>query len=257
MKNALHVVEAGGHRTRLLDAGSGKPVVVLHGWGGRIESMSPVISCLAGTFRVIAFDLPGFGESPPPSGVWGTPDYAAYVRDLLRGLSIERACFVGHSFGAKTSMYLAASHTGLVDRLVVAASPGLRTPPSLRARLKRGASRGGRLAGRMGRPGRRVRDSIYRRIASRDYTEAGALRPVLVRVVNEDLSPLLPRIAAPTLLVWGDEDDAVPLSHGRRMARLIRDSGLVIFEGAGHFAYLDQADRFCRVVRHFFDAPMA
>jgi pimeloyl-ACP methyl ester carboxylesterase len=257
MRDNVDLVEAGGQRTRLVDVGSGYPVVVLHGWGGRIESMAPTIACLSSGLRVVAIDLPGFGESPVPRGIWGTPDYAVFVRDVLTELSIDRALFVGHSFGAKTSLYLAATHPGLVDKLVAVAASGLRSPPTMSARAKRALSRGARLAGRAGEPGRRLRDSIYRRIASDDYRDAGELRPILVRVVNEDLSPLLPRIKASTLLVWGDEDDAVPLSHGRRMEQLIADAGLVVLEGAGHFAYLDQADRFCRIVRHFFGVPMS
>ncbi len=256
MKDNIDLVETGGQRTRLLDIGSGTPVAVLHGWGGRIESMAPTIACLAAGLRVVAIDLPGFGEAPSPRGVWGTPDYALFVRDVLAELSIDRALFVGHSFGAKTSLYLAATHTGLVDKLVAVGSPGLKSPPTMKARVKRGMSRGARLAGRAGDPGRRIRDAIYRRIASNDYRDAGELRPILVKVVNEDLSPLLPRITASTLLVWGDGDDAVPVSHGRRMEQLIPEAGLVVLEGAGHFAYLDQPDRFCRIVRHFFGVPM-
>ncbi|HWL64554.1 MAG TPA: alpha/beta fold hydrolase, partial [Actinomycetota bacterium] len=77
MQIATRVVSAGGHSSRVLEGGSGPPVVVLHGWGGRIESMQPVIDCLSTGARVVAIDLPGFGDSPPPAGVWGTPDYAA------------------------------------------------------------------------------------------------------------------------------------------------------------------------------------
>ncbi len=244
-------VEAGGHKARLLQRGTGDPVVVLHGWGGRIESMTPVIDCLSGSFRVVAFDLPGFGESPLPPGVWGTPDYAAFVRDALRGLDVERAHFVGHSYGAKTSLYIAATVPSLVDKLVLQASSGLRTPPSLKARMKRGMSRTARALGKLGDPGARVRDRIYRRIQSSDYRDAGPLRPILVKVVNEDLEHLLPRVRASTLLVWGSEDDAVPLTHAQTMERLIPDAGLVVFDGAGHFAYLDHSDRFCVVTRHF------
>jgi pimeloyl-ACP methyl ester carboxylesterase len=135
---------------------------------------------------------------------------------------------------------------------VIVGSPGLRTPPSMAARLKRAASRAGRVAGKLGPPGRAVRQAIYERVASSDYQEAGALRPVLVTVVNEDYRDLLPRVKASTLLVWGSEDDAAPLAHGHQMEKLIPDAGLVVFEGAGHFAYLDEADRFCHIVRHFF-----
>jgi pimeloyl-ACP methyl ester carboxylesterase len=246
-----------GQRARVLTAGRGDDVVVLHGWGGRIESMAPTISCLAQAFRVTALDLPGFGESPVPETAWGTPEYAAFVAGAVGKLGIDRARFVGHSYGAKTSLYLAATRPELVERLVAVGSSGLRRAPSFGTRVKRGVSRTGRALGRLGAPGRSARDAIYRRIASSDYLEAGALRPILVKVVNEDLSDLLPRIQAPTLLVWGTKDDAVPVAHARRMESLIADSGLVLFEGAGHFAYLDEPERFCAIVRHFFGRPLS
>jgi pimeloyl-ACP methyl ester carboxylesterase len=257
MSSDFRFVEVGGHKTRLIEAGSGAPVVVLHGWGGRIESMAPASSCLAAAFRVLALDLPGFGESPAPHGTWGTPDYAEYVRDVLGAEGIERAHFVGHSFGAKIALYLAATRPELVDKLVVVGSPGLRTPPSLAMRGKRFVSRGARVAGLLGAPGRAIRDAVYGRIASQDYKEAGVMRPILVTVVNEDLSTLLARVSAPCLLVWGTKDEAVPLAHARRMQRLIPDAGLVEFDGAGHFAYLDEPHRFCRITRHFFGAPLS
>jgi pimeloyl-ACP methyl ester carboxylesterase len=253
---ATTTVEAGGQRTRLFVSGTGDPVVVLHGWGGRIESMAPVLSCLGERFEVVALALPGFGHSPPPQGVWGTGDYAAYVADVIAAAGVTRAHFVGHSFGAKTSLYLAASRPGLVRKLVLVGSSGLRSAPSARVRVKRLAAAAARSAGRLGPPGRSLRRAIYDRIASEDYKQAGALRPILVKVVNEDLSQLLPQVGAPTLLVWGTEDDAVPVAHARAMERAIPDAGLVLFEGAGHFAYLDEPDRFCTIVRHFFDGSV-
>jgi pimeloyl-ACP methyl ester carboxylesterase len=254
MNESTRLIEIAGQPTRVLDVGQGTPVVCLHGWSGRLESMLPVVTCLRGDYRVVALDLPGFGESPVPSSAWGTADHAEYVVDVLACLEVGRAHFVGHSFGAKTSLYIAATHPRVVDKLVLVASTGLRTAPSLGVRLRRGASRAARAAGRLGRPGRKVKDALYRHIASDDYRLAGELRPMLVKVVNEDLSGLLGRVAASTLLVWGTEDEAVPLEHAEIMERLIPDSGLVAFEGAGHFAYLEEPERFCRVVRHFFGA---
>jgi pimeloyl-ACP methyl ester carboxylesterase len=229
--------------------------VVLHGWGGRIESMAPVLTCLRAGRRVLSLDLPGFGLAPAPDGVWGTADYAAFVRDVLAGAGVERAHFVGHSFGAKTSLYLAASPGALVDKLVIVGSPGLRSSPTTKVRMKRAAGRAARLAGALGPPGRALRGAIYDRIASQDYKDAGPMRPILVKVVNEDFSALLPQVRASTLLVWGTNDDAVPVAQAKTMERLIPDAGLVLFEGAGHFAYLDEPDRFCTIVRHFLGGP--
>ncbi|MDQ3878376.1 MAG: alpha/beta hydrolase [Actinomycetota bacterium] len=250
------VIEVDGAQARLIDAGEGEPVVVLHGWGGRIESMAPVLDCLSPAFRTIALDLPGFGDSAAPPEVWGTPDYARFVRRVLDALNVERAHFIGHSYGGKTSLYLAATDPGAVGKLVVVDPTGLRTPPSFKARAKRAVSRAGRAAGALGPPGRALKEAIYKRVASSDYRDAGAMRPILVRVVNEDLAELLPDIAAPTLIVWGSHDDAVPLTHAYAMEKTIPDAGLVVFEGAGHFPYLEQPDRFCRIVRHFLGEPV-
>jgi pimeloyl-ACP methyl ester carboxylesterase len=248
---ASRMVTSGGQQARLYDKGEGPTVVVLHGWGGRIESMAPVLGCVGSGRRVLAVDLPGFGESPAPAEVWGTPEYAAFVAGILGDLGVQSATFVGHSFGAKTSLYLAATQPQMVERLVLAGSSGLRIPPSMKARFKRNVSKLARAAGKLGAPGEKVRQMVYDRIASDDYKQAGPMRPILVKVVNEDLTDLLSQIKAPTLLVWGTEDDAVPVSHARTMEQRIPDAGLVLFEGAGHFAYLDEPERFCRIVTHF------
>ncbi|MDQ3963223.1 MAG: alpha/beta hydrolase [Actinomycetota bacterium] len=256
-EEATTTITVGGQSARLLDVGTGDAVVVLHGWGGRIESMDPVIRCLAPRFRIIALDLPGFGESPLPSTLWGTPEYAGFVRDALVRLDVTSASFVAHSYGAKVALYIAATYRSVVQKLVLVGSSGLRTAPSMKARVKRAASRTARVTGKFGPPGRALRDAAYRRLASADYRDAGELRPILVKVVNEDLGRLLPAITASTLLVWGSADDAVPLAHARRMEKLIPDAGLVVLEGAGHFAYLDEPERFCRVTRHFLGAPIS
>ena len=255
MSESGELLEVGGHEARVVQKGEGRPVVLLHGWGGRIESMWPIVDCLAGSFRTVTVDLPGFGRSPAPGGVWGTADYAHYMIDLLNHLDVDRAHFVGHSFGAKTSLYIAATHEERVDKLVLIGSSGLTSPPAMKVRAKRMVSKVARAAGRFGLPGEKLRDVVYSRIASQDYKEAGPMRPIMVKVVNEDLAYLLPRIQAPTLLVWGTDDDAVPVAHARKMESLIPDAGLVLFEGAGHFAYLDEPDRFCRIASHFLGAP--
>jgi pimeloyl-ACP methyl ester carboxylesterase len=249
-------VERGGQETRLIDTGAGKVVVVLHGWGGRIESMGPVISCLQSRFRVIALDLPGFGEAPPPASVWGTRDYARWVTEIVGSRWDGPAHFLGHSFGGKVSINIAATEPEAVAKLILVDPSGLRAAPSAGARFKRGLSRAARRVGRLGGPGRTVQRKLYDSLASDDYRNAGPLRPTFVKIVNEDVSELLPRIGASTLLLWGAQDHDVPLAHARTMESLIPDAGLVVLDPAGHFSYLDQPDRFCRIVRHFLGAPV-
>ncbi len=231
------------------------PVIVLHGWGANKETVTSIQACLRGSYRTIALDLPGFGASDPPPEPWGTPQYAALVRSFMAHLGITKASFIGHSFGGKTSIIVAATYPELVDRLVLIDASGIRP--------KRGVSYYARvygfktarrllatpvLAGPLGGPLRQRFDAQF---GSDDYRHAGSMRGTLVRVVNEDLRGLLPRIAASTLLIWGEHDDATPLSDGQLMERLIPDAGLVVFPGAGHYAYAEDLGRFARVVGHF------
>lgn len=219
--------------------------------------MAPILSGLGDLGRILAVDLPGFGEAPAPGAPWGTPDYAGFVEGVLDEVGVGQADFIGHSFGAKTSLMLAATHPARAGKLVLQGSSGLRTPPSMKARAKRMVSKAARFSGRFGAPGERLRRAVYERIASEDYRNAGPMRATLVKVVNEDFTELLPRVVAPTLLVWGSKDESAPLAHGKSMERLIPDAGLVIFEGAGHFAYLDEPQRFNTIARHFLSSKEA
>jgi pimeloyl-ACP methyl ester carboxylesterase len=153
-------------------------------------------------------------------------------------------------------LYLAAVHRDLVDKLVLVDATGVRLPPSIGSRFKKVAADLGRTAGKLGPFGQRFKEAVYARVGSNDYRDAGPLRPILVRVVNEDYQNFLPRIGSSTLLVWGDQDESTPLGMARLMEQQIPDAGLVVFEGAGHFSYLDDPERFCRVVRHFLGAPL-
>ena len=97
-------------------------------------------------------------------------------------------------------------------------------------------------------------ENLRKKNGSADYNAASPImRQCLVKVVNEDLTELIHNINVPTLLIWGEKDDAVPLSDGQLMEKLISDSGLVVFEGCGHYAFLEQGGRFCRILDSFFD----
>lgn len=222
-------------------------VVVLHGWGASLDATGSIQACLSNHLRVLAFDLPGFGESDPPPVPWDSVAYATHLREALRQLVPGPVQLVGHSFGGKISLILANRWPDLVTRLVLVNSAGLRPPrgPGYRARVA-----AYKLARRLAGQGP-LAEALAARFGSTDYRDAGALRGTLVRVVNEDLRPLLPTIGVPTLLIWGDQDAETPLAGAAIMEREIPDAGLVVFPGAGHFSYADDPARFCRVVGHF------
>jgi pimeloyl-ACP methyl ester carboxylesterase len=232
--------------------GQGAAVLLLHGWGGSLESWGPVFDDLRRAHTVCAFDLPGFGASTRPAEAWGSADYAQLTLRLMDRLGLRRPHLLGHSFGGQVSIRLAAAHPQRVGKLILVSSAGVRRRRPWRVQLKRALAGVGKLAAAYGgSPGRRLREAIYRRVQSSDYASAGPLRATLVKVVNEDVTALLPSIASPTLLVWGERDPEVPVAAAQLMAQLMPRAQLVVFENAGHFPYLDHFGRFRLVVGRF------
>ncbi len=251
-------VDINGIRTRWRQAGSGPAVLVLHGWGAKIEAVQPIISGLSPQLTVYAVDLPGFGETALPPAAWGVIDYAEWTRALMDELGLARPSIVGHSNGGRVAIHLASHHPERVDKLILVDSAGIRPKRGVRYHRRVAMAKTAKHAARLlGAPGRALQQRVLARTASSDYANAGPLRPTFVKLVNEDLTPLLSQIRASTLLIWGDEGNATPLSDGQMMERLIPDAGLVVLAGAGHFSYLDQPQRFARVAAHFLAAPVA
>jgi pimeloyl-ACP methyl ester carboxylesterase len=246
-----------GLETYFTEAGRGDPVVLLHGWGTSSESLVPLCGALADSFRVLTVDLPGFGWSQTPPVAWGTADYAGHIERLMQETGVAGAALVGHSFGGRIAITLAAKQPARVSRLVLVASAGIRPRRRLGYYVRVGAVKLVRwffsLPG-WGAVGQRMISKMYDRFGSRDYRAAGPMRPTLVKVVNEDLTPLLPAVQAPTLILWGDQDRDVPRSAMEIMAARISHARLVVFEGAGHFPFLDMPEKFCETVKGFLRA---
>jgi pimeloyl-ACP methyl ester carboxylesterase len=250
------LIEVLGIQTRYRQAGEGANVLVLHGWGARIESVTPIITGLSRVARVTAVDLPGFGETAGPPEPWGVPDYAAWVLALIDQLGLGPVGIVGHSFGGRIAIQIGANQPERVTRLLLVDTAGIRPRRGARYYAKvYSAKTVKHLAPHLGPLGRRMQQRIAARLASSDYASAGLLRPTFVKVVNLDLTPLLAQIKAPTLLIWGENDDSTPVSDGQKMQRLIGDAALIVFEGAGHYAYLDDQPRFNAIAASFFAAP--
>jgi pimeloyl-ACP methyl ester carboxylesterase len=234
------------------------PIVVLHGWGAHIEAVAPILTALEGAPDLIALDLPGFGESEPPQQAWDVDSYARFMVHFLDELAVERAHLVGHSHGGRVSIALAADEPQRVGRLLLVDSAGIPPKRGFRYRRRVAVAKLGRAIAKVGgRPGRRLQERMRARVASRDYLEASeAMRGTFRAVIAEDLSDRLPSIAAPTLLVWGDDDEDTPVWMAERMEALIPDAGLVVLEGAGHFSYADSPGQFRAVARRFLlDQP--
>jgi len=254
------VVTVDGLRLRVAHtrpAGVAEPpvVLVLHGWGASIEAVGSILAGLADQVELVAPDLPGFGQSDMVPDAWGNADYARLVVRLADALGIGRFALIGHSRGAAIALVLATEPDSRdrVERMVLTGGAGIK--PRRRAGYygKVGMAKVGRAAAAVGgAPGRRLQQRIRGRVASADWLAAPeALRGTLRNVLAEDLSDRLPRVSAPTLLMWGDRDEDTPLWMAEKMEREIPGAGLVVLRGGGHYAYAEQAGRFNVVAAHF------
>ena len=251
--------EINGLKIKYIAEGSGQQsVLLLHGWGSNITLFSYITEHLKPYFKVYAPDMPGFGESDEPETTWSVDDYTDFVIEFCRKMGIDRCFIIGHSFGGRVIIKL-MSRSALpfaVDRIVLTDSAGIRPKQTFRKKIKRRIYKIGKKFF-SSKPVTKIApdamEKFRRRNGSADYNAASpVMRQCLVKVVNEDLTPLIPNINAPTLLIWGDKDDATPLSDGQLMEKLIPDAGLVVFEGSGHYAFLEQGERFCRILDSFF-----
>ncbi len=234
----------------------GAPVIMLHGWGASADLVAPLAARLANQgLRCFVPDLPGFGHSAPPPAIWGVNDYANFVIRYMALMGIDRAHFFGHSFGGRLCLIIGAEHPDRVDKIVLANSAGVppRRSTSSQLRLSTYKAIRNALYG-MGARGLadRLRDAYARRYGSADYKSAGVLRDTFVRVVNENLLPYAARVRASTLLIWGTKDDDTPLWQGQTLEKTIPDAGLVIYEDAGHYSYLDRLNDAARTIVYFF-----
>lgn len=170
---------------------------------------------------------------------------------------MAEAALVGHSNGGRIAITLAARQPARFSRLVLVAGAGIRPRRRAGYYIRVGAFKLARwffsLPG-WGVTGRRMISKMSDRFGSRDYRAAGPMRPTLVKLVNEDLTPLLSAIQAPTLILWGDQDQEVGRSAMEIMAARIPQARLVVFEGAGHFPFLDMPGKFFDTVKEFLRA---
>lgn len=212
--------------------GRGQPsVVALHGWARDSSDWNQTLR----THDAVALNLPGFGTTPPPDDAWGSPEYADLTLDAVTGVVTEPFVLVGHSFGGRVAVHVAAKRPDLVSALVLTGVPLHRT----------GAPRKPPLAFRVAKKlhaanliSSEVMDRYRDKFGSPDYrATSGVMRRIFVTLVNEDYASAIETVSAagiPTYLVWGENDTEAPPAVAARVHDEIAGSTLRIVPDAGH-----------------------
>ncbi len=255
-------LEYNGVKLHYTVTGEGVPTVILmHGWGCTHETVRSIERIAAENHRVINVDFPGFGQSTEPGEnsdgtVWGVEEYTRLIERLAETEEAVEPILIGHSFGGRVGLLFSSRNK--VSKLILVDAAGVKPRRSMKYYLKvysfKAAKRFYRIMLGKERAERRI-ERLRAGRGSSDYNNASVMmRRVLSKVVNEDLKHVMPLIQAPTLLVWGENDTATPLSDARKMERLIPDAGLVSFPGCGHYSFLDNPVGFAAVLRSFLNS---
>ena len=241
------LTRVGRSRIHALHTGSGRALVLLHGLSGSSGWWRYNVPALAEHFHTHTPDLVGFGRSRNWAAQPTIPEMAALLWQWMDEQKIERTHLMGHSMGAQIAIHMATSQPARVDRLVLVSAAGIPRRLSLVATA--------RFIAEVVPPKRWGSPAFLPSIAV-DALRAGprSLLSATNYLLRDDVRPLLPRVAAPTLLVWGRLDPMTPLAHGEEMARLIPDAKLISFDDAAHMPMVDCPERFNREALQFLRA---
>lgn len=229
-------------------------VILMHGWGCDHSTVRSIAASIESGMRVINIDLPGHGQSDEPPSPWGVEDFTCLIEKFCRRLEISNPVLIGHSFGGRISILMASRND--VSKVMLVDAAGIKPKRSLRYYLKVYSFKTFKKIAPILFGKKRGESLIERwrgKRGSADYRNSSPMmRMVMSKCVNEDLKSVMPSIKAPTLLVWGENDTATPLSDAHTMEKLIPDAGLASFPGCGHYSFLDNPGGFRAVTREFF-----
>jgi pimeloyl-ACP methyl ester carboxylesterase len=267
-----------GHRVSYRREGWGPPILLIHGITGSSATWDEVIPFLSDRYTVVAPDLLGHGDSAKPRGDYSLGAYASGIRDLMRAIGHNSATVVGHSLGGGVAMQVAYQFPEMCERLVLVSSGGLGREVSifLRAATLPGSewvlpllasngvlSAGGSVGNLLRSVGLRAGPDLqemwkgFSSLADAEarqafiYTLRGIVDPGGQRVSARDRLYLAETF--PTMLMWGERDPIIPVTHGYSTHEEIPGSRLEIIDGAGHFPYRDDPRKFAALLSGFIE----
>lgn len=237
-----------------------KVVLVLHGWNLSAKSYKNFKSLLeVQGLRVIVPDLPGFGEAKTPDNPFSLNDYENFTLSLIKQNNLDSVILVGHSFGGRIAIKLAAHYPSLIEKLILTGVPGVIQKP-LQIKIK--------FFKVLAIIGNKIfdlpllnlleknilRKILYKLAGATDYMKTqGVMRETFKRIISQDLTSCMKRIRCPTLLVWGEADNITPVAIAKVMKQKINNSKIEIVEKLGHSFIYQNPNRFINIIGSFLN----
>lgn len=246
------IINAAGFDINYNQLGKGKDVLILHGWGCDITLFDKMATELAKNFRVTLADMPGHGLSKEPTNKITVYDYANIVLDLLNKLDIKKTSILAHSFGCRLSIILASKHPEKIDKLLLCGAAGVLPKRSFSYYFKVYKYKLAKKIIKIFAPKKLEKFTSGK--GSSDYKNlSSVMKATFSCVVNEDLTPLLKDIKAPTFLIWGENDTETPLYMAQIMEAQIPDCKKIVYKSRTHYAFLEESARTLAIANTFFN----
>jgi len=210
-------------------------ILILHGWGSRAENWSRVKELLENQgYKVFVPDLPGFGENSPLSRAWAIDDYVEWVSEFCEKNNLSQFFLLGHSFGGAVAVKFSLKYPEKVKKMFLVASSGIRRKTIKKEILKKIANF---LKFFSFLPFySSIRKIFYKIVIQKSdypYTE-GIMKETYLKIINEDISSCFSEVSVPTIIIWGDKDDVLPVENAYFINQKIKNSDLVIIPGVNH-----------------------
>jgi 2-hydroxy-6-oxonona-2,4-dienedioate hydrolase len=264
----LYYINAGGIKTRVLEAGNGEPLILLHGTGGHIEAYARNIKGLSEKFRVICIDMVGHGYTEKPNRPYGIDYYSDHLLGVMQALGLEQAYISGESLGGWVAAWFAAYHPEYVKALVLNTPGNVNNKPEVMAKLKDSTIKAvveanyenvkTRLEWLMYDKSKVTEELIearYNIYTRPEYQEAVynivCLQDIEVRKQYSWDPSWCGKINVPTLLAWTDHDPTSTVEEGKPLQDMIPNSEFTVIEGAGHWPQWEKAEEFNAVLTQF------
>ncbi|OGZ18556.1 MAG: hypothetical protein A2175_01015 [Candidatus Nealsonbacteria bacterium RBG_13_42_11] len=227
------------------------PILILRGWGSKIENWKTVIGLLENQgYKVFSPDLPGFGQNSPPETPWGVDDYVNWVSDFCTKNNLSKFFLVGHSFGGGIALKYAVKHPQNPQKLIFADAAISRTQKPAKEAI-------GKVAGALKKFSflpfySKIRKIAYQNFLKSDYPlEEGVMRQTYLKVFSEDLREHLSKVKIPTMIIWGEKDDATPTKDAYLIKEKIQGADLEILPGIHHHPNSECPEKLATLIANF------
>lgn len=230
--------------------GNGEPIIILHGWGTNSSHFLEIGKQLSKKYTVYLLDLPGFGKSAEPLYAYTLDNYVALIEELVEALKITNPILIGHSFGGRIAVRYSTKHN--VKKLILIDSAGIKRK-SLKTKIKICKYK---LKKKLFTKLRAINklEKLIETSGSSDYLAASnIMKKTLSNIVNTNQKQELKQISCETLILWGKLDTITFYKDAMIFKKKIKNSGLVTFFESHHFPYLEEKDKFRKVLLNYLE----